>query len=205
MTSSSTESFCQMIRQVQIAHRLTLGFYQRLLPTIKHIADELDLTFWKWEPAAADWPCRKSKQPADHWALDMLPLYFSNHYYCKTERNEAAKIGDIVVGIWIIFDTNFYHWDDFDFPDDQEPDATSINLPIGLAEVEIVMGRCVKANGKTLEDLWGDTKDINEDDTEKWQTISPQMQAFFLKKPIADFVSSPEKIIHEINFLEKSI
>ncbi len=47
MTSNTPENFDALVAQAQIAHRLVVGFYQRLLPTIQQVADALELTFWE--------------------------------------------------------------------------------------------------------------------------------------------------------------
>lgn len=199
MNANTPQNFDALVSQAQIAHRLIVGFYQRLLPTIQHVAQELDLTFWLWNPTITDRPCRKSSNPADHWAWDMVPLMASHHYYWRTS-GAAAEAGDVVLGIWITFDHNYSgeDWTQWNIAEGQEPDATQ--LPMGPAVVQMYAGRCDQPNGETLEELWEESNEIEEKESDigRWQAISPQLNAMYLKKSLAEFIASPEDTIAQL-------
>lgn len=202
MTSSSTENFDALVAQAQIAHRLVVGFYQRLLPTIQQVAKELELTFWEWEPYVTNRPCTKSKNPADYWAWDMAPLMASNHRYWRTNGN-TAEVGDAILNLYVSFDSHFSNddWEQWGIVDDQEPDAT--RLPMGSAMVEIYLGRCDKRSRKPLKQLWDESGDMEDDDDDigRWQAISQNLNAIYLKKSLADFIASPEDTIAQLRTL----
>ena len=199
MTSSTPENFDALVAQAQIAHRLVVGFYQRLLPTIQQVADTLELTFWKWEPYVTNRPCGKSKNPADCWAWDMAPLMASNHRYWRT-NGETAELGDAVLNLYVSFDSHFSN------DDDQEPDATQ--LPMGSAIVEIYLSRCDQRSDDSLEKLWNQSGDMEDEENNigRWQAISPHLNAVYLKKSLADFIASPQDTIAQLrSLLDESI
>lgn len=202
MNSSPSQNFDALVAQAQIAHRLIAGFYQRLLPTIKQVAEELNLTFWEWAPSITKPPCRKSSDPTDRWALDMLPLMASNYYYWSNSEAEA-EAGDVILGIWVTFDYNYSDedWTQWGVADGQEPDAAK--LPMGPAIVHIFISRCDKPNGESLRELWDAADDIEyeESDIGRWQAISAQMNAMYLKKSLAEFIASPDDTIAQVRSL----
>ena len=196
MNTKTPQDFDALVAQAQIAHRLVVGFYQRLLPTIKQVAKELEFTLWEWDPWVTDRPCKKSLDPADHWAWDMVPMFASNHCYWRT-NGTTTEVGDAVLNMYVSFDSNFSggEWEDV------EPDATQ--LPMGAATVEIYLTRCDKRSDTPLKGLWkvsGEMKD-EENSPGFWQPISPHLNTVFLKKSLADFIASPEDTTAQIRAL----
>ncbi len=60
------EQTTQLVTQLQQAHRLAAGFYQRILPLFDQIASQaLDAEFWYWEPSENSPPAaREHVHPA---------------------------------------------------------------------------------------------------------------------------------------------
>jgi hypothetical protein len=207
MTSNTPENFDALVAQAQIAHRLVVGFYQRLLPTIQQVADALELTFWEWEPYVTSRPCRKGQNPAGRWAWDMAPLMASNHYYWRT-NGETAELGDAVLNLYVSFDSHFSNddWEQWGIADGEEPDATQ--LPMGSAIVEIYLSRCDKRSDDSLEKLWNQSGEMEDEENNIgcWQAISPHLNAVYLKKSLADFIASPQDTIAQLrSLLDESI
>lgn len=202
MSSKTPQNFDSLISQAQIAHRLLVGFYQRLLPTIQQVTQQLELTFGEWDPVVTDRPCKRSKDPAEHWAWDMVPMMASSHTYWRA-NGTSAEIGDAVFNLYISFDSNFSHkdWEDFGIAEEEEADATA--MPIGEAFVEIYLGRCVQRSDATLKQLWEKAGDVEEDEElmGQWHAISSHMCACYLKKTLAEFIATPENIVQEVRTL----
>lgn len=202
MNSNAPQNFDALVAQAQIAHRLLGGFYQRLLPTIKQVAEELDLTFWSWDPSKTNRPSRTSTDPTNRWALEMLPLMASNYYYWSNS-GEEAEAGDAILEIRVSFDYNYSDedWTQWGVAKNEEPDATQ--LPMGPAIVQIFLTRCDEPNGDSLEELWSETDDIEYEDSDigRWQALSPELNAIYLKKSLADFIASPEDTIAQLRSL----
>lgn len=202
MNSDTKQDFDALVSQAQIAHRLMVGFYQRLLPSIDQVAKQLELSFWKWKPFVTNRPCTGNKNPAESWAWDMVPMMASNHTYWRTNGN-TSEVGDAVMNLYITFDHNFSNedWKQLGIEDGQEPDATQ--MPIGQAIVEIYLSRCDLRSDKPLKQLWeeaGDT-DENKDLIGRWQSISPNINATYVKKTLAEFISSPESTVAQLRNL----
>ena len=199
MTQITSQNFSQLVSQVQIAHRLVVGFYQRLLPAIEHIANELDCSIWHWDPIETNRPCKRSKQPADYWAWDMMPLFASEHSYCRTD-GKIARIGDVSVSFYVYLDENFdsEKRKKLGVPEDEEPDA--IKLPIGDAVVNIYLFRCDRENGQSFEKQYEESDYVDEQDSkiQKWQKVSDHMSGMLLRKTLVEFISDPERIIADL-------
>ncbi|MFP3534859.1 hypothetical protein SB763_36520, partial [Burkholderia sp. SIMBA_042] len=64
----SIEDAEKMVEQLQFAHRISVAFYKRILPTLDNIASELDCQFRYWEPMHTSMPGRGTTQPSTKWA-----------------------------------------------------------------------------------------------------------------------------------------
>lgn len=196
MNTSTPQNLDALVAQSQIAHRLVVGFYQRLLPTIKQVATELEFTFWEWEPWVTDRPCKKSKDPTVHWAWDMVPMFASNLRYWRT-NGTTTEVGDAVLSMYVSFDSSFSdrEWED------EEPDATQ--LPIGAATVQIYLSRCNKRSDTPLKKLWEESGEMEDEESNPghWQSISEHLNTVYLKKSLDDFIASPEDTIAKIRDL----
>lgn len=73
MTVTQSEAL-QLVTQVQKAHRLAAGFYQRILPTIEDIAYSLDANFWYWQSSIFSRPSGRNNYPGRSWSWDLLPM-----------------------------------------------------------------------------------------------------------------------------------
>ncbi len=205
MSSEAHQKFDTLVSQAQIAHRLIVGFYQRLSPSIKQVAQQLELTFSAWEPYATNRPCTKRRDPTEYWAWDMVPMLAFSHSYLRS-NGLTSEVGDLVLDLYISFDNNFSHEESekFGIPEGQEPDATT--LPMGSALVQVYLGRCDLRSDIALEQLWELADEVKEDNEliGHWQTISPNLSASYLKKTLAEFIANPESIVHEVrSLLEK--
>lgn len=203
MSTDQQQNFDDLVSQAQIAHRLLAGFYQRLLPTVQQVAQQLQLNFYEWEPTVTSRPCRKSSNPADSWAWDMLPITAHIQRFMRSESRESA-VGDIALDFFFTFDSNYSNHDDWrkwQVSKNKEPDATS--MPIGQALVELYLGRCEKHHKSGLKELWMNAKDLNEEEAliGRWQNIGPHFNAVYLKMTLGEFIANPQNVVEQVNNL----
>lgn len=64
MTEKAPKQITDLVTQLQQAHRLATGFYQRILPLFDEIAEEALYTeFWYWNPTETSRPCGQFSPP----------------------------------------------------------------------------------------------------------------------------------------------
>ena len=203
MSTDQQQNFDDLVSQAQVAHRLLAGFYQRLLPTINQVAQQLQLNFYEWEPTVTSRPCRKSSNPADSWAWDMLPMMAHIQRFMRSENRESA-VGDITLDFFVTFDSNYSDdgdWSKWQVSKNKEPDATS--TPIGRALVELYLGRCEKHHKSGLKELWMNANDLNEEEQwiGRWQNIGTHFNAVYLKLTLAEFIANPQAVVEQVKSL----
>lgn len=203
MSTDQQQSFDDLVSQAQIAHRLLAGFYQRLLPTIRQVTQQLQLNFYEWDPTITSRPCRKSSNPADSWAWDMLPLMAHSQSFMRSEGRESA-VGDIALDFFVTFDSNYSHgddWSEWKVSKNQEPEANK--MPLGQAMVELYLGRCEKHHKSGLKELWMNAKDLKEEEQliGRWQNIGTHFNAVYLKMTLAEFISNPKAVVDQVTSL----
>ena len=95
-----------MLIQVRQAHRVCGAFYQRMIPLIQQVAEELELEFNVWAPRCFSRPPQQSTNPFNRWQWDFLPLI--NAGFVFSFQQEAGKISgdDYVMDIEIVVDSS---------------------------------------------------------------------------------------------------
>lgn len=140
-----------LVNQIQQAHRLATGFYQRLLPLFNQLASQsLDAEFWYWEPSETNRLCRTTTRPSDCWAWDFLPLFASTHGYRNWDSDTAAR-GDITLVFRLYIDHDFRHDSSKRLGMKEEPDPLQLD---GQAIVEVSLFRCLENSDKPFNTLW---------------------------------------------------
>lgn len=190
----TTEEASQLVGQLQIAHRLSVGFYQRLLPLLTRIAEALEFEFWYWEPCHNDKPCQSTTPPKSKWAWDFVPLYASRHVYRKVTEAQARE-GDLAVVFNIYLDDSYK-------PDNRkkhgikgQPDP--ITMPTGAATVEICLYHCDGENGETFQTLWY-ASECPSEGKEGWEPVGPKMSARLLTCPLERFIAESDTVIDDL-------
>ncbi|MDH0345087.1 hypothetical protein [Aeromonas dhakensis] len=147
----SLEQTTQLVTQLQQAHRLAAGFYQRILPLFDQIASQaLDAEFWYWEPSENSRPCRSGTRPSSSWAWDYLPLFASNHAY-RDWDGDTAKQGDKTLVFRLYLDHDFRHTSARRAGVKGQPDPLQLD---GQAIVEVSLFRCLEDSDKHFDELW---------------------------------------------------
>ncbi|MGH1411240.1 MAG: hypothetical protein ACRAUW_17310 [Aeromonas sp.] len=144
------EHTTQLVTQLQQAHRLAAGFYQRILPLFDQIASQaLDAEFWYWEPSESSRPCRSGTRPSSSWAWDYLPLFASNHAY-RDRNGDTALKGDKTLIFRLYIDDDFRQNSTLRTSTKGQPDPLQLS---GNAVVEVNLYRCLQDSDHHFWDL----------------------------------------------------
>ncbi|WP_079436974.1 hypothetical protein [Zoogloea sp. LCSB751] len=184
----------ELVGQLQTAHRLSVGFYQRLLPLLTRIASELEMGFWYWEPCHTNLPSRSTTAPGNKWAWDLAPMFASRHVYRRVV-GELAQAGDVALIFNVYLDDNFKPEKRKALGQKGQPDP--LTLPIGKATVEMYLYRCDGENGDSFEKRWG-TLEYPSGDNPGWEQAGPQTSARLLTRDLASFITDPDSIVTDI-------
>ena len=97
------EDAVSLVTQVQQAHRLAVGFYQRILPALDNLAAHFDTRFWFWEPKDLSRPCPVKSRPSDSWSWDFTPLVCSRFSYIRSSGSEM-QVSDFIIELQLLID-----------------------------------------------------------------------------------------------------
>lgn len=183
-----------LVTQTQIAHRLAVGFYQRLLPLLERIAGELDLQFWYWEPAHTSRPSQSTTSPNSKWKWDFVPLFASRHVFWRI-AGEKAQPGDVVLVFNVYIDENFKPEKRKALGIKGQPDP--LLLPTGPALVEIFLYRSTGESDMAFSKEWQDLP-WPDDAQEEWESVASTIEARKLAFPLPQFITDTDSIIASI-------
>lgn len=191
MTTQQAET---MVENLRLAHRMSVGFYQRLLPLLAEVANGLELDFWYWEPAHTSRPGASTTAPMKKWSWDMVPMFASSHVYRRVQGGTAAK-GDLGVMFRVYMDDAFK-------PDERkrhgirgEPDP--LVLPAGRAVVETYIARCIGDHADSFEKTWHATG-WPSPGTVNWEKLHDWLEACTFTHSLAGFISKPDDVVADI-------
>lgn len=180
-----------LVSQLQTAHRLSVGFYQRLLPLLNDITTALDLDFWSWQPLHTNRPSQGGKSPAEKWAWDLLPMFASRHDF-RNQQGEHASTGDMAVVFKIYLDDNFKPEKRKALGIKGEPDP--VTMPIGNALLELDLFWCKEKTSTSFDTLWEEA-DWPSDENMQWEDVGEHMCARRLTFDLAQLIANPEAIV----------
>ncbi|MBO1390897.1 hypothetical protein [Vibrio cholerae] len=147
------EQTTQLVTQLQQAHRIAVGFYQRILPLFDQIANQaLEAEFWYWEPSETSRPCQARTRPSCSWAWDYLPLFASNHVYRNWDGN-TAQLGDQTLVFRLYIDNAFRQDSSLRSKSKGQPNPLQMD---GDAVVEVSLFRCLQDSHQRFDELWHD-------------------------------------------------
>lgn len=181
----------QLVTQLQQAHRLAAGFYQRILPLFDQIASQaLDAEFWYWEPSENSRPCRSGTRPSSSWAWDYLPLFASTHCYRDWGGDTAGK-NDITLAFRLYIDSDFRHTSVLRAGVKGQPDPLQLD---GDSVVEVSLFRCLEDSDKHFDELWRPVPwPLHQPD---WKQSEECSQLAFCSNhvPLAQLLADPDGI-----------
>lgn len=85
----SIEKSKDLVKEIQTAHRISVAFYRRILPTLDAIASAFDCGFREWKPLHTALPCKSGTRPSSVREWNFVPLFASSHFYSRTESTSA--------------------------------------------------------------------------------------------------------------------
>jgi hypothetical protein len=125
-----------LLIQIRTAHRLLAAYYQRLLPSIEKIANQVGSDFYFWEPYKFARPAMRTSNPFSKWAWDMLPA-MSAIYVFKNVKNESSiAIDDFLISFYVDSDTGV----DNEEMQRSEMDGLALSMPVTQAQSMVKIG-----------------------------------------------------------------
>lgn len=185
----------KLVADVQVAHRLLVAYYQRMLGRLDLIAKELDLDFWYWEPAETERPCSTNTAPSRKWLWDMVPLFASTHFFRKTRGKRPLK-GDVVVALSVYADDAFESEKREDAGIRGRPDP--LTLPIGRGVLFVEVYRCIGTCRVAWNDAWRKAQDPNYD-LHGWQDVGQGFKARAWTCSLVRLMQCPGPLLAMVN------
>lgn len=194
--STSPENFTHLVEQVQIAHRLCVGFYQRLLPEVEKVAREVEagFVFRSWGPIETNRPAGRSTSPVNKWAWDLVPMFATKFDY-SPESGDTARSGDLMLSFVIYIDESFSKKRRVELNVRGQPDP--LKLKRGEATVQVRLFRCTADSNQTLDSLIGEETPAQSEAT-GWLRVSDKLEAVHLDYKLADFIADTGKVVSEL-------
>lgn len=151
-----------MLEQVRTANRLVAAYYQRVLPEIEKVADNLELDFYYWGSTEFDSCPQGHRNPFQKMAWSFLPASTSHFlFHSPIKENEpkgTASKGDILLAIYLVTDSALDP-DESGLSHNVEPDALDLPLSSTDATSFFKIAICV-CNENNQSHWWNDIWNI---------------------------------------------
>ena len=180
-----------IVAQLQQAHRVSVGFYHRILPTLDTVSSQLGLDFWYWEPLDTHVGCKSKTLPSTKSAWDFVPLFASGHVYCRVGRDTKTTPDDVGVMFWLCIEDSF-------LPENRltraHPDP--IEMPQGKAVLRAYVYRPKEEYRKPFAVLWEeDADDDLEPGVFDWLSVSEHFEGVAIEWPLADVINDSQSMV----------
>jgi len=181
---------------VRRAYRLLWSYQRRVLDTIALVAGEFgSLSFATWQPMHFFPPARRSVNPAEHWAADLLPMMGAEFFYLPQGRDRSlAQAGQWMLAINVMSDSGYE-------VEEPEPDpgsfaaAEECESALSLYIVKSMAERPVR----WVEDLW-DEMEWPETFPASVPIMPSGLRAFGMKYDLAEFGRSADVLAAVADF-----
>ena len=177
----------KLIEQLQISHRISVGFYARFLPLLNKIATELNCDFKYWEPLESERPCNKNVNPSNRSAWDFVPLYASRYVYWRINNDLVACADDLGITFDLYIDDAIV--------DVEDPNP--VDLPIGRAVFDAYLFRPTENATGSFKELW-EEEDNLEIGGHEMQLVGKNMRGIAFEWDLAEVLSNPKSIINTL-------
>lgn len=183
-----------IVAQLQQAHRISVGFYRRILPSLDAVANHLGFDFWFWGPIHTDLPCRRTTQPSEKWAWDFVPLFASEHVYRRVSNKKKTGPNDIGIQFWLYVEDSFMSKNGGAMG---QPDP--IVMPAGKAVLQAFIYRPKGEYRKPFGDLWDVGEEVDlEIGGKNWQGVNEYFEGVAFQWPLAELISNNQPIVETI-------
>ena len=187
----TVEDANKLVSSVQVAHRIAVGFYGRVLPMLDEIAGQLGLDFWDWGSEEDRVVPRGSTPPSSRWSWDFVPLYSSLHCYSRESGKNLASPTDVVLGLVLYIDDSFERDGPVRAGSAHQPDPVS--LPIGRAVLRTYVYRPRHDVPEDLLTVWNKSAWVHP--VGIWEIASEYMMAIGREWTLAEAISNPQAIV----------
>lgn len=181
----------EVVAQVQLAHRISVGFFRRFLPMLDAIGTELDLEYWYWEPTVTSMPRKGARPPSTVWAWDYFPLYASTHGYRRIAGGGAVA-GDVSVLFDVSLNENFDKEKLRALGIKGQPDA--VDLPQGAATFVATAYLAEVSDERSYEHFWNESDSPEIDGS--FGNLGENISGISFTWPLAEVISNRE-IVHD--------
>lgn len=188
------EDAVKIVEQLQHAHRISVAFYKRILPTLDNIASALNCQFRYWEPLHTSMPGRGTTQPSTKWAWDFTPLFAFHQVYWRTDGVEAQP-SDVGLSLSIYVDDGFTPENRKKIGVVGQPDA--VTLPPGRGIFQAYVYRPQEASSRPFSELWSEAWDVSGE-SGKIEKVGENMQAIWFEWPLADVLIDTKPIVETL-------
>lgn len=177
------ETARKLMGDVQVAHRVVVGFYERLMPRLDHIAESMELEFFYWQPLYTSRPAMSTTRPSQNSLWDMVPLYASMHVYRRVEGGNL-RAGDKAAVFNIQVDEGFKTAMARGKPD-------PIEFAQGNATLRIDLYRATSDVEETFDAIWNKAKTADPA-KDGWHKVADCMEGRSIRMPLEEFMSDHE-------------
>ena len=204
MAEITQEDAEPLVNQIQNAHRISVAFYQRILPIFDSVANNFGCSnFIHWGPLNTDRVCTKKTRPSSKWAWDFVSLFTSSHIYWKTSGDKSS-IHDLGLSFALITDDNFSKDNLKALNVKGVPDPVS--LPFGDAYVGVYAFKPIKSSKESFETLWDASGEIDDENinTGEWEDVGGGLKGMGFTFPLADIFMDANTVTKKLEqYIEK--
>ncbi len=186
------ENADSIVSQVQQAHRISVGFYRRILPTLDLVSDQLGCSFWYWEPMHTARPGKNKSQPSKSWAWDYVPLFASAHVYRHVSGDNRTELSDYGIRFELYIEDSFCpeKWEG-----NLQPDA--VFMPKGNAVLRAFVYSPTDTFADSFDVLWEEEAEIPTE-LGTWKKISEHWNGIELEWPLSELILDFKPIVNEL-------
>ena len=211
ITALTPEQAAALLQQLQVAQRISVAAYHRLLRLCDELGACMGGQFLRWYPAETDRPAMSTTAPSSKWAWDLLPLYASVHQYLRCASTTCATAGDQVLRISCYLDEGFRSSHRTRHQPHGEPDPLS--LPLGEASLTLNLWHCHRAGTQPLSVLADEQVGLMQAPTKQaraqavvgtepmcpaWRPVGEQLLHWRLQLPLAQLFSEPHTVLAQL-------
>lgn len=190
--SIDIETAGKLMHDVQVAHRVVVGFYQRIIPLLDHVSEGMDCEFSYWRPLYTKRPSVGTTKPSKNWLWDMVPLYASRHVYRRVAGG-GLQTSDRVIVFDIEVDEGFN-------TARKHGEPNPIEFEAGAARLYVDLYRASKESDETFEVVWNKAGDADRNKAE-WHSVADHLEARSLGFDLAEFISDHKSVVDKLREL----
>ena len=205
ITALTPEQAAELLQQLQVAQRISVAVYHRMLRLFDELGASMGGQFLRWHPAETDRPPMSTTAPSGKWAWDLLPLYASVHHYLRCASSTCATAGDQALRISCYLDEGFRRSHRQLHQTHGEPDP--LGLPMGEASLTLNLWHCQQAGSQPLSDMVDAQVRLMRsplagiapaEAQPAWRPVHAQLLHWRVQLPLAQLLSEPHAVLAQL-------